>query len=266
MPAPFGRFDGRYLFIAGLHRSGTSILTRLIAEHPDIAAIVDAPVPENEGCYLQGAIPHTAQDGRPGHYATDPAQHLIEGCGYDRLDVRIRMEADWARWFSPGGRWRVEKSPVNLVRMRLYQQIFPTSQFIVILRHPEALAAAMEKWVDTPFADRIDYVCQAYDRVMADARFLHAKMIIRYEDLVADPSRHLAAVDAFLDLEPRARAIALDDGNARYRGSPVMDRGQAVQAARYGYLPGLGTAGRNPIVTHPWRAVAGRCAELLGRD
>ena len=69
----------RHIFVAGLHRSGTSLIARLLAEHPDIAAITDAPVPESEGCYLQGAIPHAARHGVPGHFATDPEQHLVEG-------------------------------------------------------------------------------------------------------------------------------------------------------------------------------------------
>ena len=81
----------RYLFVAGLHRTGTSLLARMIAAHSQISAIENAPVPEDEGAYLQGAIPHTALSGRPGHYATDPAQHFVEG------DPR------WQVWLKQGG-------------------------------------------------------------------------------------------------------------------------------------------------------------------
>lgn len=115
----------RYLFVGGLHRSGTSLLTRLIASHGSVASIQNAPVPEDEGCYLQGAIPHTAQHGRPMHFATDPEHHFIEGHRLDRLETRLRLEHDWDRWFDPDRPWRLEKSPVNLTRTRLYQQLFP---------------------------------------------------------------------------------------------------------------------------------------------
>ena len=78
----------RYVFAGGLHRSGTSLAARLMGALPGVAAIEGAPVPENEGVYLQGAIPHTARHGQPMQFATDPDQHLIEGCAWDRLDVR----------------------------------------------------------------------------------------------------------------------------------------------------------------------------------
>ena len=38
----------RYLFVGGLHRSGTSLLTRLVAAHDAVTTISDAPVPESE--------------------------------------------------------------------------------------------------------------------------------------------------------------------------------------------------------------------------
>ncbi len=134
----------RYVFVGGLHRSGTSLVARLIAGLPGVGAITDAPVPENEGVYLQGAIAHTALHGAPMRFATDPAQHHTEGSRHDTLETRLRIEADWAPHFGPG-HWRVEKSPVNLTRMRLYQQLFPLSQFVVVMRHPEAVAAATAK-------------------------------------------------------------------------------------------------------------------------
>ena len=81
----------RFVFVAGLHRTGTSLLARIIAAHPAISAIENAPVPESEGCYLQGAIPHTALDGRPGHYATDPLQHHTEQSPWNTLETQRRL-------------------------------------------------------------------------------------------------------------------------------------------------------------------------------
>ena len=247
-------FAGRYVFVAGLHRTGTSLLARMLGDHPQIAAIEDAPVPENEGCYLQGAIPHTALSGRPGHFATDPAQHLIEGCIFDRLESRERIEADWARWFTPGGHWRVEKSPVNLTRMRLYQQLFPTCQFIIILRHPAAMAAALAKWVDDDPAQLIDYGLDAYDLIAQDLRYLHSALVIRYEDLVARDLR--PALFAFLDLPVfTSPAIELRKGNADYDPLPAMRESQIERADKWGY----GASGKvmpfEPIIRHPLRAV-----------
>ena len=246
-------FRGRYVFVAGLHRTGTSLLAGMLADHPSIAAIEDAPVPENEGCYLQGGIPHTALHGRPGHYATDPQQHLVEGCQYDTLATRRRIEADWSHWFSPQGCWRVEKSPVNLTRMRLYQNLFPTCQFVVILRHPAIMAAALAKWVDDAPASVIEYALDAYDLALDDLRHLHCIMVIRYEDLVSRD--HLPALLAFLDLPASPGRVTLRDGNADYDAIPEMTASQRLRAERLGYGPAGEVRHFVPIVRHPLRAV-----------
>lgn len=253
----------RFVFIAGLHRSGTSLLAKLLAAHPEISAIENSPAPENEGCYLQGAIPHTARHGIPGHYATDPAQHHIEGCSFDTLATRERMLAGWAPWFDPASPWWLEKSPVNLTRMRLYQQLFPMSQFVVILRHPQVLACAMRKWVDRPEAELIDYALSAYERVAEDARYLHAITLLRYEDLIAAPQATLAGLSAFLDLPPHTPQIELRNGNADYaiEGNPA--RAVAARLARWGYGDG-GQVGRfEPLVSHLLRAVRESTAAAL---
>ena len=248
----------RYVFVAGLHRTGTSLLARLAAMHPALSAIENAPVPEGEGAYLQGAIPHTALDGVPGHYATDPAQHLVEGCAYDTLAVRDRLTADWEPWFDDTAKWRLEKSPVNLVRMRLYQQLFPTAQFIVILRHPEAMAAALAKWTDRSHGALIRYALDAYASMTRDLPYLHCAIVIRYEDLIAHPAAHMAAVDRFLSLAPHDRSTAFEalrDGNRDYSGCGAMTARQADRAAALGYGRHLSVDPFEPVLRHPLREV-----------
>ena len=97
-----------FVFVAGLHRTGTSLLARILAAHPAVSAITDAPVPENEGCYLQGAIPHTALDGRP--VTTPPTRRSTTPNNRPgtRSETRRRLLEDWgpgSRRTSPGG-WR----------------------------------------------------------------------------------------------------------------------------------------------------------------
>ncbi|GAB5349883.1 sulfotransferase family protein [Alteriqipengyuania sp. 357] len=247
-------YPGRYVFVAGLHRTGTSLLARLLGDHSRIAAIENAPVPENEGCYLQGAIPHTALHGRPGHFATDPAQHLIEGCAFDTLETKQRIESDWARWFGAGSPRRVEKSPVNLTRMRLYQQLFPTCQFVIILRHPAAMAAALRKWMADDASELIDYGLDAYDIVAQDLLYLHSALVIRYEDLVARDLR--PALFGFLGLDPGVpTAVALRDGNTDYDDLPRMRQGQINRASQWGYGADGAALPFEPIVRHPLRAI-----------
>ncbi len=252
----------RYLFIGGLHRSGTSILARLIAAHPQISAIEGAPVPENEGCYLQGAIPHTALDGAPMRFATDPRQHLVEGCRHDTHVVRDRMEADWAPWFETSKPWRLEKSPVNLTRMRLYQQLFPLSQFVVILRHPEVVAQAVAKWLpeDAPEA-LVDHWLQAHAQLESDLPYLHSVCVIHYEDLCANPAGVIAGLHGFMGLAAQPVAAQVRDSNAEYAAVPLLPENAA---ARWGYGPAHDVRPWMPHVTHTLRACREAALDRMG--
>lgn len=258
----------RYIFVGGLHRSGTSILARLIAAHPQVRGITGAPVPEQEGVYLQGAIPHTAQSGRPLHFATDPAQHLIEAGPHDRLETRDRLASDWDRWFAPGGDWRVEKSPVNLTRMRLYQQLFPASQFIVILRHPQAMARALEKWGHSNTEAAVDHWIAAHRIVEADLDFLHSVMVLRYEDLVARPDRIRSAIFSFLQLGAgdADQSEAIRGQNQKYDPPPPLRPDQAQALARWGYGDGFRTTPIAPQVRHALRGAREKTIQALETD
>lgn len=245
----------RYVFIGGLHRSGTSLVNRLVNMLPGAGGITGAPVPENEGVYLQGAIPHTAQSGRPMHFATNPDEHLTEHHHLNTLATRQRLDHDWDPWFAPGLVWRVEKSPVNLTRMRLLQQLFPTSQFIVLLRHPEAVAASTAAWVDTPLPHLHDHWTAAYAQMEQDLPFLHAVMCLRYEDIVVDPRQAMRQIAAYLSLPCGSASEDITDGNAAYRDTVRMDDMPAAYARRWGYQPGLVTVPLPLQVSHPLRAV-----------
>ena len=241
----------RYLFLGGLHRSGTSLAARLAASLDGAAGIAGAPVPEQEGAYLTGALPHTALHGRPGHFATDPRQHLVEGHALDRLDTILRLERDWDPWFAPEALWRVEKSPVNLVRMRLLQSLLPLSQFVVVVRHPVAVARAVAKWTGEDAATGVAHWEAAMARVLADLPALHAALVLRYEDLVADPRRTVGRLAAFTGLPPAPPGEAVRNGNDDYDLRWPLSPGPAARALGYGEEP----MAEALAVRHPLRAV-----------
>lgn len=255
----------RYVFVGGLHRSGTSLVARLIGDLPGVSAINAAPVPEKEGVYLQGAIPHTARHGTPMHFATDPAQHHIEGSDFDRLETQMRLQRDWAPYFAEAP-WRVEKSPVNLTRMRLYQQLFPLSQFVVVTRHPEAVAAATSKWVDMDHAAMMDHWLDAHDIVRRGLAYLHAVMTVRYEDLVADPTATLARLAAFLDVNAVPAPQDIRNGNRDYAGSGTLSATQAERALDWGYGPGLEVSPWAGVTRHPLRRIAENVEAAASRE
>ena len=252
----------RFVFVAGLHRTGTTLISRILADHPDVSAITNAPVPENEGCYLQGAVPHTARHGIPGQYAIDPLQHYTENSSYNSLETRRRLLADWSPWFDASKTWWMEKSPVNLTRMRLYQQLFPMAHFVIVLRHPQIMAAALAKWSDDDPATLLNYGLDAYDCMEGDLEYLHAYQIIRYEDLVARPSHTVQALYAFLDLSDHQCDIAVRDGNLDYELSNGADRHATSRLAKWGYADGGDVLPFESRNAHPLRHVRDRIARI----
>lgn len=247
--------ENRFIFVAGMHRTGTTLLARIIGSHPQVAAISDSPAPENEGCYLQGAIPHTALHGRPGHYATAPEEHYTEASAYNTLETKERLLADWRPWFASEKPWWIEKSPVNLTRMRLYQQLFPLSQFIVILRHPQVMAAALAKWVDTDPQELVRYALDAYDLMASDLAYLHSVLVIRYEDLVANADGIRRSSFAFLSLDDQPTGLEIMDGNRRYRVSDELDEELGVRLQKWGYRAGGQCDPFEPVCRHPLRDI-----------
>ena len=255
--------QNRFIFIAGLHRTATSLLADMLGQHSAIATIANAPVPEQEGAYLQGAIPHTAQHGRPGHFATDPAQHYTEGHPHNSLETRDRLWSDWKGWFDCARPWLLEKSPVNLIRMRLLQALFPTSKFIVILRHPQMMAAALQKWTDQSEDDLTRYGLQAYRQMAEDLPHLHSYFVLRYEDMIAAPDRCIGALHAFMDLPPEPVTHDLRDGNLDYDVREELVPELQKGLAEWGYTPGGGTSAFDPLIDDPLRHVREAVAAKL---
>ncbi len=255
-----------YLFVGGLHRSGTSLVNRLANAIPGASGITDSPAPENEGVYLQGAIPHTALHGRPMHFATNPEEHLTETHPLNNLGTKRHLEADWAPWFAQDATWRVEKSPVNLTRMRLLQQLFPMAQFVVVLRHPEAVIRSVKHWTDQDPDALFDHWIAAHQQVWSDLLFLHAVLCVRYEDIIAHPDRFLAALSAFLSADQPSLPEAIVDGNRSAHPVDQMSTDQSRQTAQWGYGPDLETLPWAPVVQHPFRSVRDAVQRALSHE
>ena len=204
------------LFVCGLHRSGTSMIARAIADHPDVASFRNSGVVEDEGQYLQNILPHDLSTGGPGRFAFDPASHLTESSPYATRSNAAALLAQWAPAHEPGRRWLVEKTPSNLLRTRLLQALFPQARFVVVTRHPIAVALATQKWTHTsPFA-LIAHWLRAHDLFAADRPYLRHVLMISYEAFVADPAAQLARVWRFLELPPCAVEIPAMDANRAY--------------------------------------------------
>ncbi|MQA75727.1 MAG: hypothetical protein GEU88_15530 [Solirubrobacterales bacterium] len=225
----------RILFVGGLHRSGTTPVTRWIAQRPDVSALTGTGVPEDEGQHLQDVYPPARAHGGPGKFALSPEAHLTDRSPMVTVANAERIWSAWAPHWNLDADLVVEKSPANLVRTRFLQALFPgRSCFLLVVRHPIAVAYATKRWTRRPSwvppqASRrmelfqagtgslVRHWATAHGLFLSDAPFLDHVMIVRYEDLVAEPEAEINGIARFLGLPRRPGDYEVRPGlNERY--------------------------------------------------
>ncbi len=206
----------RNLFVCGLHRSGTTLIADTIARHPSIASLTHNQGPENEGEFVQSVLPRGDFMGGPGRFAFASEAHLTEHSPLATEENARKIMAEWSHFHQPGLPWLVEKSPYNILRMRLLQALYPQAKFVIVMRHPIAVTLATQKWTHTSPFSLIAHWLRAHQIAAEDLRHLRHKLLVRYEDFVADPHATMARVWEFLELPPHEDEIAIKNANRSY--------------------------------------------------
>lgn len=227
-------YGGRLAFVGGLHRSGTSIVHRCLADHPEVSGLHDTGVPEDEGQHLQSLYPPAWVHGGPGVFGFSPEAHLDETSPLVSEANARKLLSEWLPYWDADRRILVEKSPQNLLQSRFLQALFPSCRFIIVLRHPVAVSYATQKW--TTWAPRlrrlgisnkrlpkiwihrlIEHWLVCHERFERDRPHLNEVLVVRYEDFVANPQERLHEMQAFLGLPPAELQREVQGGvNDRY--------------------------------------------------
>jgi tetratricopeptide (TPR) repeat protein len=204
-------------FLVGFQRSGTTLLETMLDAHPAIASMDERPTLEQ--------VIHALRAGPQGYPG---ALEKLDGAVLARLRQLYRAEAQRHL----GGREAaliVDKLPMRFMHAGLIHRLFPGARILFALRHPcdVVLSNFMQDFAPNEFSIHLDTVqdCAAmYVRTMSLWRRMEQLLPLnlqytRYEALVADPEAELAAVCAFLGIEPVA---AMFDAAARREGrAPV---------------------------------------------
>ena len=134
--------DHTFIFLAGLHRSGTSLVHRIVRDHPEVTGLRDTGVPQDEGQHLQSVYPSSKCFGGAGKFALNHDAYMDENHFLVSKFNAEKIMREWSPYLDLGKRHIVEKSPPNIIRSRFLQALFPQSKFVFILRHPLAVSFA----------------------------------------------------------------------------------------------------------------------------
>ena len=192
----------RHLFVCGLHRSGTSLITRSLAEHPQISGFSGTGVIEDEGQFLQTVMPLETLYGGVGRFGFDPRAHLTEESPLNTPKNGRKLLAEWNRHWDGTKPVRIEKTPSNLLRMRLLNELARPAQFIIVTRHPVAACLATLKWTQGNVFSLLSHWVHCYRLARSDAGKLRHVIWTSYEAFMANPEAERNRLLAFAGLPP----------------------------------------------------------------
>lgn len=190
----------RYVFICGLHRSGTSLLGRNIARMENCTGFKDTGVIEDEGQFLQDVYPTAMTYGGAGRFGFNSRAHLTETSVLFTPANAARLRTSWHAYWDNSKSIFVEKTPGNLLKTRFLQAVFLDSYFIVIRRHPVAVSMANQRWKVSlaPLHSLFDHWLHCHALFDEDKKYLKHVYELSYEDYVRDSDKYHEEIAAFI--------------------------------------------------------------------
>jgi len=211
------RQRNRFVFVCGLHRSGTSLIAKSLAKHPLASGFSNTGEIEDEGQFLQTVLPLEVEFGGVGRFGFDSRAHLTEESHINSSANASKLLGEWSRYWDISKPLLIEKTPSNLLRTRLLSRLLPPSFFIVVTRHPVAAALATMKWTEGNLFGLLYHWVHCYRIARADAVQLENVLWVSYEAFVEDPAKSLSRIARFLDLPPfDGWPSSLENANRKY--------------------------------------------------
>ena len=201
------------IFIVGMFRSGTTLLERLLAGHPDVQD--GGETSTFSACMRDATDCDSDQPLSPTIVARAPRA--------DFGAVRARMQR-FANWRAPGKRWLTEKLPSNFLHIGFILHALPEARILHMRRDPIDTCFSNLRTLfrgGAPYAcnqeDLADYHVQ-YRRLMAHWHSVAPGRIldVDYAHFVANPEEQARRVMAYCGLEyvPGALDIGSRQGMA----------------------------------------------------
>ena len=191
----------KFIFICGLHRSGTSLLYKILKNQKTISGFKNTTAIEDEGQHLQSVFNAANKHGGPGKFGFDKDSFLNEKSEIIKKENKDKLFSEWSKYWDLSKEYLIEKSPPNLVRTLFLQAMFPNSYFITIYRNPAATSLATKKWSKTSHYSLIKHWLVCHNQYLEDKKTLKNSLDINYEDLTDNPKETLKIIGHFLNTQ-----------------------------------------------------------------
>lgn len=213
-PGGISLLGDNLVFLIGLPRSGTTLLSHMLGNHPAIAA------PPEPWVMLALHQLGRADRGHPAN-ATVMQQAVENFAGPDGLIAAARAAAAAlynARLLQSGKAVLVDKTPRYLFILDYVRAVFPLAKIVCLLRDPFDIAASfrssfganlpaiLDQLEDSPFLFDFTIGLDRLDRLVASRD--SALHVVRYEDLVASPAAVLGGVVEAIGLSATPAILA----------------------------------------------------------
>ena len=209
--------EKKFIFISGLHRSGTSLLYKILKEQDAISGLSKTNELEDEGQHVQTVYKPAYEFGGVGKFGFDINARLNENSKLINEINRKKLFNEWSRFWDLEKTILLEKSPPNIIRTRFLQKMFPNSYFINITRHPIATSIASKKWSKTSLDELISHWIKCHEIFNEDKKMIRNIINIKYEDLINNNEEILAQLSKFLKLNIKIPKIEIRKGiNDKY--------------------------------------------------
>ena len=215
-PASLPKQFSGFVFVCGLHRSGTTMVEHFIRAHFHVSGL-RADVPESEGQHLQDVVPVARDHGGPGLFAFSPAMHLGAISGAAAEQAKDRLLRCWTPFVDGDEQVLLEKSPPNLTRIGWLRSVFPGALFVIVARDPRACAAATQKWAHTSIPELVYHWHVAYSAAL-DA-WGDDCIAVRYEDFCHKPYQLVERIAESGKLPPREVPLDIEERFAQPKNS-----------------------------------------------
>jgi hypothetical protein len=195
----------KWVFIVGCYNSGTTLLAEIFEKHPQLAVLPD------EGVMLTNQLPRPEDFGWRRMWCECEVQMQLDHAKAAKSAEIIKRH--WSHFVKRNPKIVVEKSIANTTRMVFFQEYFPNSYFIHIVRNGYAVAEGIarkavvmeERQLELGAQYPIEYPAKQWQRslevVECQKPLVKNFLEISYEDLTADLQGTGLKITTFLGID-----------------------------------------------------------------